>query len=367
MQENKQLHLFDIQSIMSDVEKVIEKGLNKLLFNYIERHELLEKTHEKLMQLPSIVDELNIRKSKDLINNSDSDTEENDSSNFTSIRDITDNNIRYQVSSLENKLNKMEKKYESIIPILDKLLGKITHLNHDIKDIQNNRASVQEVVYKNTIEKSSVVKSSENENIEIHIEEPTKSEELKEEEISDDDVKPALITCSTILLKEEEKQEHDEDEVLEEEQELEDEVLEEEQEEEQEDEELEEEQEEDEELEEQEQEEEQEEDEELEEEEEQEELEEEEEEEQKEQEEDEELEEQEEQEEEVSEEASIETETKEELEEDDEVFEIDIDDKTYCTNNDENGFIWELTEDGEQGDKVGYFKEGEPFFYTEEN
>ena len=32
-----------------------------------------------------------------------------------------------------------------------------------------------------------------------------------------------------------------------------------------------------------------------------------------------------------------------------------------------NGFIWELTEDGEQGEKVGYFKKGEPFFYAEEN
>ena len=48
-------------------------------------------------------------------------------------------------------------------------------------------------------------------------------------------------------------------------------------------------------------------------------------------------------------------------------FEIEIDDVTYCTNDDENGFIWELTEEGEQGNKVGYFKEGEPFFYADEN
>jgi hypothetical protein len=44
-----------------------------------------------------------------------------------------------------------------------------------------------------------------------------------------------------------------------------------------------------------------------------------------------------------------------------------IDDIDYCTNNEENGFIWELTEDGEQGAKVGYLKDGEPFFYAEEN
>ena len=49
-----------------------------------------------------------------------------------------------------------------------------------------------------------------------------------------------------------------------------------------------------------------------------------------------------------------------------EFIEIDIDDITYCTNNEENGFIYELTEDGDVGDKVGYLKDGEPFFYADE-
>ena len=68
----------------------------------------------------------------------------------------------------------------------------------------------------------------------------------------------------------------------------------------------------------------------------------------------------------MEEESSVEIETKEEEEEED-IFEIEIDDKTYCTNNDENGFIWELNEEGEQGDKVGYLRDGEPFFYADEN
>jgi len=46
MQNSNPEHLFDIQDIMYHVEKVIQKGLNKLLVNYIERHELLEKTHQ---------------------------------------------------------------------------------------------------------------------------------------------------------------------------------------------------------------------------------------------------------------------------------------------------------------------------------
>ena len=55
-----------------------------------------------------------------------------------------------------------------------------------------------------------------------------------------------------------------------------------------------------------------------------------------------------------------------EADEDEEIFEIDIDDTTYCTNNEENGFIYELN-NGEMGDKIGYLKDGEPFFYADEN
>ena len=80
--------------------------------------------------------------------------------------------------------------------------------------------------------------------------------------------------------------------------------------------------------------------------------------------------EEEEQEVEVDEEDSDEVETEasveEEEEEEEELFEIEIDDVTYCTNNEENGFIYELTEDAEVGAKVGYLKEGEPFFYADE-
>jgi hypothetical protein len=63
---------------------------------------------------------------------------------------------------------------------------------------------------------------------------------------------------------------------------------------------------------------------------------------------------------------SVASEAEAEEEEEEEFIEIDIDDVTYCTNNEENGFIYELTEDGDVGDKVGYLKDGEPFFYADE-
>jgi hypothetical protein len=49
-------------------------------------------------------------------------------------------------------------------------------------------------------------------------------------------------------------------------------------------------------------------------------------------------------------------------EEEEEVFEIEIDDKTYYTNNEENGIIYEALPNDEVGEKIGYLKDGEPFF-----
>ncbi len=50
-------------------------------------------------------------------------------------------------------------------------------------------------------------------------------------------------------------------------------------------------------------------------------------------------------------------------EEEEEVFEIEIDDVSYFTNNDENGILYAVDENGDPGNKVGYLKDGEPFFY----
>jgi hypothetical protein len=359
MQETKREHLFDIKDIMSDVEKVIQRGLNKLLVNYIERHELLEKTHQQLIQLPSIAEELNKRTSKEHLN-------ECSSYNDTHIKDSTQNIVRDQFIKFENKLNEIEDRYNKIMPILDNFKDMVTKLSTGLQVItetinnnKNNNTEFQqsiptEQISTDIIRKSTIVTSSENENIEIHIKE---SKSVEEEQEQEEQV-------------EEEEQEQEEQE--QEEQEQEEQVEEEQEEEEQEEEEQEEEEQEEEEQEEEEQVEEEEEQ--VEEEEEQEEEEQVEEEEEQVEEEEEQVEEEEEQveeEEEQEEEASIETESKEKQEEsdneEDDIFEIEIDDKTYCTNDDENGFIWELTVDGEQGLKVGYLKDGEPFFYADEN
>jgi hypothetical protein len=68
---------------------------------------------------------------------------------------------------------------------------------------------------------------------------------------------------------------------------------------------------------------------------------------------------------EAKEEDEVETEksaSEDEEEEEEELIEIEIDDVTYCTENEDNGFIYELDKDGNVGESVGYLKDGEPFF-----
>ena len=49
-------------------------------------------------------------------------------------------------------------------------------------------------------------------------------------------------------------------------------------------------------------------------------------------------------------------------EEEEELFEIQIGVTTYATDNEINGTIYALVDDGDVGDKVGYFKDGKAFF-----
>ena len=66
--------------------------------------------------------------------------------------------------------------------------------------------------------------------------------------------------------------------------------------------------------------------------------------------------------EEVEEEVKEEEVEEEFKEEEDEVFEIEIDDVTYFATHEENGILYEITSDGDVGEKVGIIKDGEPIF-----
>ena len=331
MTESK-IESFNIEPLVFEIQNVIKNGLKVLLKDYIDRHDLLEKTHKQIMKLPSVMNEINKG------GNSDSDSESDlepgeDKSIFINISDMTRDLVKKEMSYVESKLDRIEKKYESISPLISKILDKLESINAEVKVLKetprDNIKIVQmdhEKSYISNIIKPSIVSACENENIKFEIEENDDEEEEDEEEDDEEIVEPIKVKKEVIIIEDEELEEdvieEEEDDVIEEDiieavvvadikKEVEEEV-------------------------------------------------------------------------EVEDEDEVETEasdeededdeeevipapTKVEKEEEEELEIITIDDIDYCTNDLENGFIWELNEDGEQGDKIGYLKEGEPFFYADEN
>ena len=340
MTESK-IESFNIEPLVFEIQNVIKNGLKVLLKDYIDRHDLLEKTHKQIMKLPSVMNEIN--KGGD----SDSESEE-DKTIFISISDMTRDLVKKEMSYVESKLDRIEKKYESISPLISKILDKLESINAEVKVLKetprDNIKIVQmdhEKSYISNIIKPSIVSACENENIKFEIDENDDDEEEEDDEDDDEDddkeeiIEPVKVKKEVIIIEDELEEdviEEEEEDVIEEE--LEEDIIEavvvadikkevEEEVEVEEEDEVETEASE---------------------------------------------EEEEEEEEEDEEEEVIPAPTKVEKEEEEEELEIiTIDDIDYCTNDLENGFIWELNEDGEQCDKIGYLKEGEPFFYADEN
>lgn len=304
---------FNTDDILNEVNLVIKKGLEMILKDYMSRYNLLEKTHKQIMNLPSVLNELN--KDDEPI-----DTNE-DEPMFISIAAMTKELVNEGVKNIETKISRLEKNYDLILPIFDKIMKKIDDLNEEVKYIKKSPNEVK-VIKCNDVPPHDETR----ENIKLEIQEEQHSEsEVEKEEVesveSGEEVEKEVEEDEAVdekeVVAESEEEEFESEEADEDDEEaVEEEVAESES-----------------------------------------------------------VETESEVEEDESEEVEVEVEVaeseeeetkSEKEEEEEELFEIEIDDTPYCTNNEDSGFIFELTEDGDVGNKVGVFKEGEPFFYADE-
>jgi len=296
---------YNTEPLIAKMEDVIKNGLDQILKEFMERYELLEKTHTQIMNLPSVRSELKLELAKPQ-DNSITFTNPNPSIDENSIKNIVNDLVNDKFNHIEKKFENIDQVHRELFPFLHKIMSDIDNLGKEMQALKEQhiiKPSIVSPCENDDIIKPSIVSACENENIQFDIEEKEVEEQV-EEELEEEEEQE---------LEEQELEEEEEEEVVEEEEEVEEEL-----------------------------------------------------------EEEEEVEEVEvkedvvetETESETSNEDEDEEETKEE--EDEEIFEIEIDDTTYCTNNDENGFIYQLN-DGEVGEKVGYFKESETFFYADEN
>jgi len=314
------------EEIVNEVNNVIKKGLDKLLGDHLYRYELLERTHEAIMNLPSVRNHLNQNPydttQTDFVKQHNYDTKaKNDLDKMMKYEALIEN-LSNKVVELTNEINKLKSRN-----VKDDL--KPQDEDHDehivvvkLEQRENIKLEIEENICNDDTsseEEDNVSESEEQEESEdasvTNVEDEEDEDEVEEDEniCSECDCKVILKediiivdgkkycgACdpSTVNDNELEEEEVDASEEEEVEVEVDDEVETEKSEEEVEEEEVE--------------------------------------------------------------------EKVEEEEEEEEYIEIDIDDVTYCTNNEENGFIYEVTEDGDLGDKVGYLKDGEPFFYADE-
>jgi len=314
------------EEIVNEVNNVIKKGLDKLLGDHLYRYELLERTHEAIMNLPSVRNHLNQNPydttQTDFVKQHNYDTKaKNDLDKMMKYEALIEN-LSNKVVELTNEINKLKSRN-----VKDDL--KPQDEDHDehivvvkLEQRENIKLEIEENICNDDTsseEEDNVSESEEQEESEDASVTNVEDEEEEDEEEEDENI-CSECDCKVILkediiivdgkkycgacdpstvndneLEEEEVDASEEEEV---EVEVDDEVETEKSEEEVEEEEVE--------------------------------------------------------------------EKVEEEEEEEEYIEIDIDDVTYCTNNEENGFIYEVTEDGDLGDKVGYLKDGEPFFYADE-
>ena len=313
------------EEIATEVNNVIKKGLDKLLGNYLYRYELLEKTHDAIMNLPNVRHHLNQEPLPP------QQCENNNNNNVKYDQMIEKLLKRIDELTFEvNQLKQTCKKEYTDIKVEDELkvvkLEQKENIRLEIEEEVDDDASCCEAEEEEEEDdESSVLSKAEGSSESAEEDDANEAEEenicsecdckvILDEDIIVVDGKKYCGACDPTSTKEEEaddaseaveeeevvvEEEEEEEEVVEEvvvEEEVVDEVV-------------------------------------------------------------------------VEEEAADEVETEKsesEAEEEEEFIEIDIDDVTYCTNNEENGFIYELTEDGDVGEKVGYLKDGEPFFYADE-
>ena len=145
-------NIYNTEPLLNEIENVVKNGLDKILSKTLQRYELLERTHKQLMNLPSIKEEIGNMNS-DSSDESESDNEytpiiNKDQSNIdiivanNALNSKIDNLIsshsiaKLDIVNIEAKLDRLEKKYAGLYPMLDKILDKIENLNNDVQKMK---------------------------------------------------------------------------------------------------------------------------------------------------------------------------------------------------------------------------------------
>jgi hypothetical protein len=136
---------FDTQSLLREINTVLNNGVEQIVKDFMERHYLLEQTHETLINLPSIKEYYDTRKKLDVV----SEVNTNIESGFEYV--IKESNDKL-IKNIDNRIN------DILIlnnELFNKLLIQIDELKSEINDLK--------------IEKPKGFSDNEKENIKLEI------------------------------------------------------------------------------------------------------------------------------------------------------------------------------------------------------
>lgn len=297
---------FNTSTLLNEINLVIQNGVNNLLKDFLKKYTMYEETHKGVLNLPCVKSLIDFGENIDDAESysSDDNDEEHETAPtiFVSIKEMTQELVTEEIKSYHDKmLSSIESLTSNNSSIIQQLLSQVELLKDEIKELKGCVFVKRDIVDLTNVE--------DNNNVEIQQEIATIVKDVlavvKEEKeniiLNMDENVSQNNTISNSDTEEEDEEEQEDEAQTDQAVELKDEH---------------------------------------------------------ESESEEEEEEAEEEEEEAEEEVESEAD-----EEEEEFFEIEIDDTTYCTNDEENGVIYELSSEGDVGKKVGFLKNGEATFY----
>ena len=190
------MNIYNTQPLLNEIEIVIKNGLDKMLSKILQRYNLLEKTHNQLMNLPSIKEAIGKDyDDQDVESESETESLNPEIDNIVSCQTI----MKLDVLNIESKLDKLEKKYAGLYPMLDKILDKIETLNNDVQKMKSSEKNVSVTSCSSSVATPTIVSACENENITFEIKEEEVQPSVEEVDVEEVDVEEVVEEAVGVL------------------------------------------------------------------------------------------------------------------------------------------------------------------------
>jgi hypothetical protein len=157
MEKNK-VPNFNTLPLLNEIESVLNNGISNILNDFSERYNLLEKTQSKILKILKANKNLNYKSDSE-----DSDdvsecneaysNEEEDVPIFVSMKDLTEELVKHEISHYQNNMeNKFNKFVDDNHLIIYKLIDQIDSLKQEILKLSHTPQKIQESKLTQTLE-----------------------------------------------------------------------------------------------------------------------------------------------------------------------------------------------------------------------